>query len=111
MPTPITRETFISPDHVKVALTSTTMFELGADGESVEEVPIPPSIKETGVLPSGYSVVVGALAKQGITTVEQLPENMLEELKEQINAPNNLSIVPTTVYEQKRKLTEQASED
>jgi hypothetical protein len=37
----LTRETFISSDYVKIAATQSTMFKVTADGEGVEEVPIP----------------------------------------------------------------------
>lgn len=56
MSTLITRETFISSDHVKVAVANPTMIKLSADGEGIEEVPVPASIRETGTLPDGYSV-------------------------------------------------------
>ena len=55
MPTPLTREVFISDDYVKVAVAQSTMFKATADG-GVEEVPIPASIRETGIIPDGYSV-------------------------------------------------------
>ncbi|KAF8903328.1 hypothetical protein CPB84DRAFT_1774576 [Gymnopilus junonius] len=109
MSTPITRETFISSDHVKVAAANPTMVKLSADGEGIEDVPVPASIKETGILPDGYSVdfildpivVIKALAKQDITTVEQLSDSLLDDLKEKLNSPENLKIVPTSIYEEK----------
>jgi hypothetical protein len=52
----LTRETFISSDYVKIAATQSTMFKATADGEGVEEVPIPASVRETGAIPDGYSV-------------------------------------------------------
>jgi hypothetical protein len=55
MPTPLTRETFISPDHVKIAATHSIMFNVRADGE-VEEVPVPAIVRETGTILEGYSV-------------------------------------------------------
>ena len=55
MPTPLTREVFISDDYVKVAVAQSTMFKATADG-GVEEVPIPASLRETGIIPDGYSV-------------------------------------------------------
>ena len=51
----ITRECFISPDIVKVAISKETMFDIGEDGEVVE-VPMPESIKATGIIPEGYSI-------------------------------------------------------
>jgi len=57
-PTPITRETFIDPSHLKTVLTQDTMYVLTEDEEGVEEVPIPESFRKVGI-PEGYSV--GAL--------------------------------------------------
>lgn len=56
MPTPLTRETFISSDYLKIAATQATMFKATPDGEGVEEVPVPASVRETGIIPEGYSV-------------------------------------------------------
>ena len=55
MPTPLTRETFISSDYIKIAATQAAMFK-ATDGEGVEEVPVPSSVRETGTIPDGYSV-------------------------------------------------------
>jgi hypothetical protein len=52
----ITRESFISPDIVKVAISKETMFDVGENGEGIFEVPIPESIKATGIIPEGYTV-------------------------------------------------------
>lgn len=46
----------MSPDIIKVAISNKTMFDLGEDGKSIVEVPIPESIKESGILPEGYAV-------------------------------------------------------
>ena len=54
----ITRESLISPDIEKVAISKKTMFVLSEDEESVLEVPIPESIKESGIIPEGYTVGV-----------------------------------------------------
>jgi hypothetical protein len=32
------------------------MFRTKEDGEGVEEVPVPASVRETGIIPDGYSV-------------------------------------------------------
>ena len=60
MPTPLTREMFISSDHVKTAAARPTMFKVLEDGTGITQVPVPESVretvKETGVLPDGYSV-------------------------------------------------------
>ena len=52
----ITRECLISPDVVKVAISNNTMFDVGEDGKSIAEVPIPESIKASGIIPEGYAV-------------------------------------------------------
>ena len=99
MSTKITRESFISPDIDKVAISKETMFAVGEDGESIVEVPIPESIKTSGIIPEGYTVgvwtylfcfqclnttialldfhldpatVISALAKANITTMESV---------------------------------------
>lgn len=56
MPTLLTRETFTSSDYLKIAATQATMFKTTADGEVVEEVPVPARVRETGTIPDGYSV-------------------------------------------------------
>ena len=57
MSTKITRESLVlpTPDIAKVALSKKTMFDFGEDG-SIFEVPIPESIKATGIIPEGYTV-------------------------------------------------------
>ncbi|KIM35506.1 hypothetical protein M413DRAFT_32450 [Hebeloma cylindrosporum] len=104
--TPLTRETFISADYIKIAATQSTMFNATENGEGVEEVPAPASVRETGTIPDGFSVdfvldpstVVASLKKQEITTVEQLPVGALEELRDAINSPENLRIIPTSIH-------------
>ncbi|KIM35507.1 hypothetical protein M413DRAFT_32450 [Hebeloma cylindrosporum] len=113
--TPLTRETFISADYIKIAATQSTMFNATENGEGVEEVPAPASVRETGTIPDGFSVdfvldpstVVASLKKQEITTVEQLPVGALEELRDAINSPENLRIIPTSIHLQKRALAEE----
>jgi len=56
MPTLITRETFISSDYLKIAVTQGTMFKVTPDDKDVEEMPIPASVRESGTIPDGYSV-------------------------------------------------------
>ena len=46
----------MSPDIVRVAISKKTMFDVGKDGKSIVEVPIPDSVKLSGILPEGYSV-------------------------------------------------------
>ena len=52
----LTRELFISPDHVKIAATQSVMYKITADGEDVQEVPVPASVRATGTIPDGYTV-------------------------------------------------------
>ena len=54
--TPLTWEMFISPNHVKVAVARPTMFKATANGKGFIEVPIPASVRETGIIPDGHSV-------------------------------------------------------
>ncbi|KIM40805.1 hypothetical protein M413DRAFT_446177 [Hebeloma cylindrosporum] len=113
MSTPITRETFISPDHVKIAATHSSMFKIKAEG-GVEEVPVPARVRKTGVLLEGYTVdfvldpstVVATLKKNGTVTVEQLSEELLKEVVDIINSPENLRIIPMELHAQKRELLE-----
>ncbi|KAF8959859.1 hypothetical protein BDZ97DRAFT_1374035 [Flammula alnicola] len=110
----ITRSLLIDDDHVKIATTLPTMFIL-SESEGVEEVPMPEYIKETGVLPDGYSVdfildpgrVVSVLAEAGTTMLSQLEPGALAELKKIVNSPGNLSIVPTSVHETKLSISRQ----
>ncbi|KAE9407011.1 hypothetical protein BT96DRAFT_1014420 [Gymnopus androsaceus JB14] len=112
---PLCSEDFIRADHVKMATGKPTMFDYTDEG--LKEVPIPDSVRESGVVPSGYSIdfilsperIVSVLKKAGITMFGQLPEETFHELRGTINNPSNLSIVPTRVYELKRE--EQARTD
>lgn len=56
MATLLTPETFISSDYVKIATTQSAMLMTTEDSEGVEEVPVPATVRETGVIPDGYSV-------------------------------------------------------
>ena len=56
IPTPLTRGLFILPDHAKIAATHSVMYKITADGEDVQEVPVPASVRATGILPNGYTV-------------------------------------------------------
>ena len=56
MPTPLTREMFISPNYVKVATSRPTMFKVTAEGTSISQFPIPASVRESSIIPDGYSV-------------------------------------------------------
>lgn len=113
MPQPITRETFIDLARAEAtALTQESMYD-----EDVEQVPIPESFRKFGV-PRGYSVdfaldpalLVAFLAKRGIVNEDQIPHDLLRDLKDTNNATENLKIVPTCVYEDKRARVDAALE-
>jgi len=114
---PITRATFIAANHASVAAAKSTMFEVSEDGDLKETIPV--DVRKTGLIPDGYSVdfvldpatVVSSLAKQGITTEDQLTKELIDEVKARINAPENLRIVPTFIYEDKLKAVLAANED
>ncbi|KDR76492.1 hypothetical protein GALMADRAFT_225549 [Galerina marginata CBS 339.88] len=80
MPEKLTRACLVSADVDKVAISKETMYTVGEDGETIIEVPMPESIKETGTIPEGYAVeyyldpatVVTSLARLKITTVESV---------------------------------------
>ncbi|KAJ4488304.1 hypothetical protein J3R30DRAFT_3434978 [Lentinula aciculospora] len=105
------REDFVHPDHVKLALDKGTMFVFAGKGD-LKEVPMADSIKEFGVVPSGYSIdfvasperIISVLNQAGIKTIGQLPEETYHELRATINSSANLSIIPTRAYELKRQL-------
>ena len=133
------------PDIAKVAISKETMYDIGKDGEVVE-VPIPESIKATGIIPEGYSIgeqscllcfpclitmldyildpatVVAALANINMTAIESvlrarplsfslqihnpkydvfrhLSDALFAEMKEIMNAPDNVTIAPSSVVE------------
>ncbi|KAF8062493.1 hypothetical protein FPV67DRAFT_274889 [Lyophyllum atratum] len=108
-PKPITRSTFIAANYTAIAAAESKMFEFSKDGEGVKEVPVPAVVRATGRIPEGFSVdfildpitVVSALAKKGVTTEDQLFPELVDGIKAQVNAPRNLNIVPTSLYEQK----------
>ncbi|KAJ3737426.1 hypothetical protein DFJ43DRAFT_1149275 [Lentinula guzmanii] len=111
---PLCREDFVLPDHVKVALDKGTMFVF-AEASDLKEVPLADSIKESGVIPPGYSIdfiisperIISVLNQVGIKTIGQLPEETYHEMRATINNPSNLSIIPTSVYEIKCQLQAQ----
>ncbi|KIM47233.1 hypothetical protein M413DRAFT_7786 [Hebeloma cylindrosporum] len=104
----ITRQTFISPDHAKVAATQGDMYNVTPEG--VKKVAVPDSVRESGSIPDGYAVdfvldpatVVSALKKAGYHNQEQLPPEVIEKVKEMINEPGNLKIIPNEIHAQKR---------
>jgi hypothetical protein len=55
----------MASDYLKIAATQATMYKTTADGEGVEEVPVPASVRETGTIPDGY---VGYLLATTLTT-------------------------------------------
>ena len=53
---PFTRDSFIADDHVKIAISNLkTMWSDDEEG-NFKEIPIPQSVKDSGVLPEGYCV-------------------------------------------------------
>ncbi|KAJ3998074.1 hypothetical protein F5050DRAFT_1710831 [Lentinula boryana] len=119
---PLCREDFVMPDHVKVALDKGTMF-VSAEASDLKEVPLADSIKESGVIPSGYSIdfivsperIISVLNQVGIKTIgkgaRQLPEETYHEMRATINNPSNLSIIPTSVYETKCQMQAQTDRE
>lgn len=110
---PLTRESFILPEHETTAATQVdTMYQMDASGKPVS-VPLPAGVKESGVLPEGYSVdfkfdplaLVASLRKAGITEESQLLPQDMKELRRSINAADNLAIVPTALRDQKLATT------
>ena len=53
---PFTRATFIADDHVQIAIAGSETIWSQEEGGPLKKVPMPPSIKETGVLPEGYGI-------------------------------------------------------
>jgi len=115
--TPITRSTFVAENRATIAAAQSMMVEVSEDVQGVKEI-VPVDVRMTGHIPEGYSVdfvldpstIVSSLAKQGITTEDQLTKELIDELKATINAPGNLKIVPTSLYEQKLAAVEAAHE-
>lgn len=82
--TPITREVFISPNHVQIALRGANyphapaMMTVITDGGDIQEVPVPQEYVQRGVLPPGYAVdflfdpeeVVAKLTTAGASSLE-----------------------------------------
>ena len=57
MPTPLTREMFISIVRLhKGRCCSTNMVQIGVEDNNITEVPVPEHVKETGIIPEGYSI-------------------------------------------------------
>jgi hypothetical protein len=46
---------FMSSDYAKVAAARSTMVQIGEDGK-ITEVPVPENVRETSIIPEGYSV-------------------------------------------------------
>lgn len=82
--TPITREAFVSPNHVQVALRgpnyphAPAMMSIVTDAGELVDVPVPQEYVQRGVLPPGYAVdflfdpeeVVAKLTTAGATYME-----------------------------------------
>lgn len=54
---PFTRASFIADDHVQTAIANLkTIWWKDEEGGPLKEIPMPQSIRESGVLPDGYCV-------------------------------------------------------
>ncbi|KDR77149.1 hypothetical protein GALMADRAFT_246377 [Galerina marginata CBS 339.88] len=95
-------------DLLKIATSKPTMTILKDDDGNIEEVPIPESFKNSDVVPEGYaidhifdpSVLLHSLSSQNITTVDQLSDDMLKEFKGIMNNPENVMLIPRSIYEE-----------
>ena len=57
MPTPLTREMFISIVRLhKGRCCSTNMVQIAVEDNNITKVPVPEHVKDTGIIPEGYSV-------------------------------------------------------
>ncbi|KAJ3983656.1 hypothetical protein F5890DRAFT_1566339 [Lentinula detonsa] len=100
---PLCREDFVLPDHVKVALDKGTMFVF-AEASDLKEVPLADSIKESGVIPPGYSIdfivsperIISVLNQVGIKTIGYVLNLDLGLVEYQVKAPDNYRKRPTT---------------
>ncbi|KAJ2935701.1 hypothetical protein H1R20_g1393, partial [Candolleomyces eurysporus] len=120
--TPITREAFVSPNHVQVALRGANyphapaLMSVVTDGGELQDIPVPQEFVQRGVLPPGYAVdflfdpeeVVAKLTNAGATHMEEVPPQVFQKMADLVNAPGNLKIVPQWLYDQKRNLTSNA---
>ncbi|KAJ3524413.1 hypothetical protein NMY22_g11009 [Coprinellus aureogranulatus] len=86
----ISRDTFIDADEVEfIAATKTDQMYLGTGDETgeAEFVPVPDSIKKSGVIPDG-----------------EVNDEMIKAMKEATMSPENLCIVPIAVWKEKQEL-------
>ncbi|THU79256.1 hypothetical protein K435DRAFT_30235 [Dendrothele bispora CBS 962.96] len=108
---PLTREDFISTMTTELATNLPVMFVLSDGPEGMSRVPTPSSVRDSGKIPEGYTIdftldpqrIIASLRKAGVTTIGQCPEDTLYEIRAIINSPQNLSIVPTSIYEARRR--------
>ncbi|KAK7442225.1 hypothetical protein VKT23_016196 [Stygiomarasmius scandens] len=108
---PLTREDFISSMTLELATNLPVMYVLSEGQEGMSKIPTPSSVRENGKLPDGYTIdftldpqrIIASLHKAGVSTIGQCPEDTLYEIRAIINSPQNLSIVPTSVYEARRR--------
>ncbi|KAF5367767.1 hypothetical protein D9758_009829 [Tetrapyrgos nigripes] len=108
---PLTRDDFISPMTLDLATNLPVMYVLNDGAEGLSKVPTPTSIRDSGKIPEGYTIdftldpsrIIASLRTAGVTTIGQCPEDTLYEIRAMVNSPQNLSIVPTSVYEARRR--------
>ncbi|PPR07133.1 hypothetical protein CVT24_010483 [Panaeolus cyanescens] len=110
-PTQITRDTFISFTYIRNAIEFGYMFVPNNQGELIK-TPVPPYVRETGILPDGYGVeflmdpytVVVAFAEQDVTDIRQLSVQTIEAIRSKVCRPDNVRIVPKRLADQKLKI-------
>jgi hypothetical protein len=97
----------ISQDLEKIAAALPTMYIPTPDDQDVMLVPTPASVAKTGIIPEGFSIDLALdpdTVLAAYSTV-QFPQEKIESLKAILNGPDNVKIVPTSIYENKRAVT------
>ncbi|KAH8921742.1 hypothetical protein BT69DRAFT_1351415 [Atractiella rhizophila] len=108
----ITRETFMAPNYVEIALASGTMM-IQDEEHKWQTVPLPEGVQEAGILPKGFAVdfvmdpdqTVQFLNSQGATTEDQLTPELIEGFVKALNDPQNLKIIPHRIWKTKRAMS------
>jgi len=111
-PQELTRSMLISQDLEKIAAASPTMYIGTPDDQGVMLVPTPASVAKTGIIPEGFSIDLALdpdTVLAAYSTV-RFPQETIEALKAIMNSPDNVKIVPTSIYENKREVTLEALE-
>ncbi|KIJ32131.1 hypothetical protein M422DRAFT_266065 [Sphaerobolus stellatus SS14] len=106
------RASLIYPDYERIGATRADfMYELDGDGLKA----VPQSIRESGKLPEGYTIDLVLDPATAIKALENVrkddgtlaleDQDLMEDVREILNAPSNLCIVPISIYEEKLQLT------